>query len=107
MKTKSVCIHQHHAEQAAEVLKALGHPIRLRILSLLSGGPTHVKGLAAALGVAQAIVSQQLRILRSCRLVAATTEDGHAVYRITEPHLFRMLTCVERCITERAERGQS
>ena len=106
MKTKAVCIDHDHAEQAAEVLKALGHPIRLRILSVLSGGPTHVKGLTTALDVTQAIVSQQLRILRSCRLVAATTEGGHAVYRITEPHLFRMLTCVQTCVTERAERGQ-
>ena len=106
MKTKTVRIDRHHADQAAEVLKAMGHPIRLRILSVLSAGPTHVKGLAEVLDVAPAIVSQQLRILRSCRLVAATTEEGHAYYRIVEPHLFRMLTCVQTCVSERAERGQ-
>ena len=79
MKTKEVAFDRAQAEVAAEVLKALGHPIRLRILSVLSGGPVHVNGLAAALDTPQAIVSQQLRVLRSCKLVAATTEGARPV----------------------------
>ena len=99
-------IDESQAMAAAEVLKSIAHPLRLRILCVLSGQEQHVKGLAESLQVPSAIVSQQLRILRSAALVSASTRDGHAYYRIVEPHLFRMLNCVETCITARAARGE-
>ncbi len=60
-----------------------------------------MKGIAGALEMSSAIISQQLRILRSAGLVSASTRSGHAYYRIVEPHLYRMLNCVESCITDR------
>jgi ArsR family transcriptional regulator len=101
-----VCIDDEQAIVAAEVLKAIAHPLRLRVLCLLSQNEENVKSMAAELDVPSAIVSQQLRILRAAGLVAASTRDGHAYYRITEPHLFRMLSCVESCITDRGARGE-
>ena len=95
------------AEAAAEILKSLGHPLRLRIVSSLSCGPMHVKALAEHLDAAPAIVSQQLRILRSANLVGSRTENGHAYYRITEPHLLNMLTCMGSCLASRSQRGES
>ena len=91
---------------ATDLFKALGHPLRLRIVSALSGGDLHVNGLAERLGVAQPIVSQQLRILRSANLVAARTQDGLALYRIIEPHLADMLNCMASCMASRNERGK-
>ena len=84
-------------ERKVQVLKAVAHPIRLRIVSTLAEGATHVNALAEALAVPQSIVSQQLRILRMSRLVEAQREDGLAVYRLTEPHLKDLLGCIERC----------
>jgi len=85
------------AEHAAEVLKAVAHPLRLRIVATLCRGAEHVNALAEALGVPQPIVSQQLRILRSHGLVAATREDGFAWYRLAEPALRDLVCCMERC----------
>jgi DNA-binding transcriptional ArsR family regulator len=48
----------------AEMLRALGHPLRLRIVSLLCKKDRRVIELIQVLGAPQAIVSQQLRILR-------------------------------------------
>jgi DNA-binding transcriptional ArsR family regulator len=102
----SICeIGPCEAPVAAEMFKALAHPLRLRIISLLSRGKMHVTGLAEQLEVSQAIVSQQLRVLRSSNLVAAETEGGHAYYRIIEPHLYDMLQCLGRCMASRNERG--
>jgi ArsR family transcriptional regulator len=106
MNTTTISIDKTQAAVAAEVLKALGHPIRLRILYVLTAGKMHVGGIAEQLDVAQAIASQQLRILRSAGLVAAETEDGRAYYRIIEPQLFQMLNCVQICVTKRVERGE-
>jgi len=85
------------AERVAEVLKAVAHPLRIRIVALLCHGETHVNGLAEKLGVSQAIVSQQLRILRLNDLVAVTREDGFARYRLAEPHLQDLVCCMEKC----------
>ena len=94
------------ADAAAEILKAIGHPLRLRILSLLAAEAEHVKGIATRLGTPPAVVSQQLRILRSAGLVSASTRSGHAYYRIIEPQLRSMLHCVETCVKGRSVRGE-
>ena len=101
-----VSIDQRQAAAAAEVLKAIAHPLRLQILCALSRREENVKTLAADLEVPSAIISQQLRILRTAGLVSGSTRSGHAYYQIIEPHLFRMLNCVESCITDRGTRGE-
>jgi len=81
----------------AEILRALAHPVRLRIVALLCRGDTHVNNIAESLGVPQPIISQQLRILRMTRLVDVSREKGLAVYRIVEPRLHSLLKCMEGC----------
>jgi ArsR family transcriptional regulator len=85
------------AAHVAEVLKALAHPLRLRIVALLCEGETHVNDLAERLEVKQAIVSQQLRILRMRRLVDVARRNGFAVYRLAEPQLPELLRCMDGC----------
>jgi DNA-binding transcriptional ArsR family regulator len=86
------------AAQLAEMMKALAHPIRLRIVALLSTrGKEYVNRLAADLGLKQAIISQQLSILRNRGLVEAVRENGFAYYRLTEPQLEQMVRCMEGC----------
>jgi ArsR family transcriptional regulator len=85
------------AEQVAEVLKAVAHPLRLRIVALLCRGEHHVNGLAEALEAPQPIVSQQLRILRARGLVTAARENGFARYRLAEPALRELVCCMEKC----------
>ena len=80
---------------AADLLKALGHPLRLRIVTLLARGREHVGALAERLDIPQAITSQQLRILRMSGLVAATRENGQAVYRLIDPRVVRLIRCME------------
>ena len=48
----------------AESLKALAHPARLRVIAALCEQEESVIGLSQRLDVPQAILSQQLRILR-------------------------------------------
>ncbi len=85
------------AERVAEVLKAVAHPLRLRIVALLCRGERHVNRLAEELDAPQPIVSQQLRILRARGLVTATREGGFARYRLAEQALRDLVCCMERC----------
>ena len=88
------------AAYLAEVLKALAHPARLRIIAVLCGGEESVSGLAARLALPPAIVSQQLRILRMSRLVAAERDAGFARYRLAQPRLRQLVDCLEGCHAE-------
>lgn len=87
--------HPDRARRAAEVLKALAHPIRLQIVALLCDGEAHVNGLAERLEQPQAIVSQQLRILRIHGLVSVSRSHGYAYYSLAVPKLRDFIRCVE------------
>ena len=88
------------AGHVAEVLKAVAHPLRLRIVAVLCEGDENVTALAERVEASQAIVSQQLRILRSHGLVAASREGGFARYRLVEQNLRGLVRCMEHCGTE-------
>jgi DNA-binding transcriptional ArsR family regulator len=85
------------AGHVADVLKAVAHPLRLRIVAILCEADANVTSLAERLGASQAIVSQQLRILRSHGLVAARRQGGFANYRLVERNLKGLVRCMERC----------
>ena len=85
------------AAEVADILKAVAHPLRLRIVAILCEGEMQVNALAERLGARQAIVSQQLGILRMHRLVVAVRQNGYASYRLLEPRLRGLVRCVEGC----------
>lgn len=90
-------ITQDRARQMAEVLKALGHPLRLRLVGLLCDEDRRVGELAQQLGVRPALVSQQLRILRMTGLVEVAKADGVSRYTLAEPRLVDLLGCLAGC----------
>jgi ArsR family transcriptional regulator len=83
------------AAELAEILKGLGHPLRLRIVAAVAQQGRSVTELARDLAAPQAIVSQQLRILRMHRLVAVDRQGGRAHYSLAEPRLRKLLACLE------------
>lgn len=85
------------AERLAAVLKAVAHPLRLRIVAMLCQADETVGGLAGRLGADPVIVSQQLRVLRDHGLVGAARDGGFARYRIAEENLRGLVHCMERC----------
>jgi DNA-binding transcriptional ArsR family regulator len=96
------------ASRAADLVKVLGHPLRLRLVALLCAAPMHVNGLADHLGVRPAIVSQHLRLLRGLELVATQRADGRVTYSVTQPRLGELVRCVVGCLaSERPRRRVS
>lgn len=75
----------------AELFKALGHPIRIRILELLRNGERTVSDLQAALAIDAGSVSQHLAVLRSRQLVVGRKEGTSVYYRVSDPQVFDLL----------------
>lgn len=74
---------QYQAE--AEVLKVLGHPIRLKIVAGLCTGECNVKHIWECLGLPQATVSQHLALLKNKGIIAGKREGVEVRYSVIHP----------------------
>jgi DNA-binding transcriptional ArsR family regulator len=84
-------------DEAAEVIRVLGHPVRLRIVECLEGGERTVSDLQQRLRAPQAIVSQQLAKMRAAGMVACRREGSSKYYRVVDERVVRMLNCLRNC----------
>ena len=75
---------------AADTLKLLADPTRLRIIWTLLHGEHSVNELAAHLGAKPAGVSQHLAKLRLSRLVTVRREGNRVYYAAESPHVRRL-----------------
>ncbi|TCJ16015.1 ArsR family transcriptional regulator [Rubrobacter taiwanensis] len=76
---------------ASELLKAVGDPTRMRILSALMGRELCVCDIQAVLGMSQSAVSHQLRVLRARDLVKYRREGKMAYYSLADQHVVNLL----------------
>jgi ArsR family transcriptional regulator, zinc-responsive transcriptional repressor len=83
-------------EQAAECLKTLAHPHRLRIVQMLLQGEFTVGELADACGIPSHMASEHLRLMQRCGFLASDKDGRRRYYRVVEPHLGHIMTCVEK-----------
>src|SRR5262245_43178424 len=82
-------------EQAAECLKTVAHPHRLRMIQMLLRGRYTVGELAGACAIPSHMASEHLRLMQRCGLLNAEKEGRKAYYRIAEPHLANIMVCIE------------
>ncbi|MEU6146252.1 metalloregulator ArsR/SmtB family transcription factor [Streptomyces sp. NPDC047081] len=84
----------------AEFFRMLGHPVRIRVLELLQGGPMPVRGLLAAIEVEPSGLSQQLAVLRRSGLVTSTREGSSVVYALAGGDVADLMKAARRILTE-------
>ncbi len=82
------------AEHVAEVLKAVGHPVRLQIIELLETTEMCVGDIVAALGGKQAITSQQLNMMKDKGVLNCRRNGTKVYYRIEDQNVVRLLHCI-------------
>ena len=75
----------------AEFFKALGHPVRIKILDALRHGEVTVNDLSARLKVEQSTLSQQLAVLRKSNIVVGRKEGQNVFYSVPDPAIFHLL----------------
>jgi ArsR family transcriptional regulator len=83
--------------KAADVIKVVGHPDRLRILEFLEDGEKAVGEIQEILDLPQAIVSQHLGKMRGWNIVESRRHGVHVFYRIIEPKVVHILDCIRHC----------
>ncbi len=79
----------HHASRS---LKAMAHPLRLKILCLLGGAKeTSVQDLVDLVGTSQSNISQHLSILRDKGILESRKDANKVYYRIGDERILRLM----------------
>lgn len=89
-----------NADDLIDRLKALGHPLRLRIIETLHGGERSVTELEHATGIAQPGLSQQLAVIRAAGLVQTRKAAKQVFYRIDYAALAAVRDTFERLASD-------
>ncbi len=81
--------------QAAECLRVLAHPVRLRMVQRLLGGRYTVGELARDCRIPDNVASENLRLMQRCGFLASQREGRRVYYHVAERHLKDILSCIE------------
>ncbi|CAN5498565.1 hypothetical protein BH10CYA1_BH10CYA1_61650 [soil metagenome] len=73
--------------ELAKLFGVLSHPMRVRIIEELRREDLTVTALKDVLGITPAAVSQQLAVLRNCRLIAERREGRNVYYHLRNPEM--------------------
>lgn len=78
-------------EQASLAMKAIAHPLRLKVLCVLAGGELPVQDIMDAVGTTQSNVSQHLAILRDKKILKTRKEANKVHYRIADKRTVKLV----------------
>ena len=81
----------------SEVLKALGHPIRLKITDwLLNCDGCHVNKMVDQLGLPQSTVSQHLGILKNKGIISCKKKGVQTCYSVADPQVKKIIEILSK-----------
>jgi ArsR family transcriptional regulator, zinc-responsive transcriptional repressor len=81
--------------QAAECLRTLAHPVRLRMVQLMLREQLTVGKLAESCGIPSHVASEHLRMMQHCGLLTRRQDGRRMYYQVAEPTLARIMECIE------------
>lgn len=80
-----------HIETAARALKAIAHPLRLKILCVLGAEEVCVQDIVEAVGTSQSNISQHLAILRDKGVLQTRKDANRVYYRICDQRTLQLI----------------
>lgn len=96
MSAESVLPEAEQLQRAADILKTVAHPARLRIIDFLENGEHAVSEICNHLGAAQPYVSQQLNIMKARGILASRRNGTQIYYSIANRNVVKIIHCVRQ-----------
>ena len=88
-------------EKAANMIKAISHPMRLAILGYLGDGKQlNVTEIHNLLGIEQSTASHHLGILKDKGILASARQGKNTFYYIKRKNLSTLIRCISECACE-------
>ena len=79
-------------EVQSEILKALGHPVRLKIVEgLINEGGCNVNKIVENLGLPQSTISQHLGILKSKKIIVPKKDGVKICYTVENDKILKLI----------------
>ena len=83
-------------EELAPVARIAAHPLRLRIIEFLrSEGACNVTQIVGACGAPQAVVSQNLKVLRDQGILSSCRRSNFMYYELKDRKILFLLDCIQ------------
>ncbi len=84
-------------EEDSKILKALGHPVRLKIvMGLMNGNECNVNKIVDNLQIPQSTVSQHLKVLKISGIISFRKEGVRTCYRVINKHVLKILEVLKK-----------
>lgn len=108
MKRTRLEIDQEKLEISSEILRALAHPLRIKILGFIDQhSELNVNKIYHTLNLEQSITSQHLRIMKNAGLVEAKKEGKYMYYSIKYEQIEQVVRAVNRFLLDEEDKFQS
>jgi ArsR family transcriptional regulator len=91
----------------AEFCRALGHPVRMKVLDLLRSGEECVCRLAPAVGVTESNLSQLLAVLRRAGIVETRRQAHSIYYRVRDRRIFKIMDEMRAILADQLVRASA
>jgi ArsR family transcriptional regulator len=91
INTVDLLAKQEHIETAARALKAISHPLRLKILCVIGSEEACVQDIVDAVGTSQSNISQHLAILRDKEVLLTRKDANRVFYRVGDPRTLQLI----------------
>ncbi len=82
-------------DRASRSLKAMSHPLRLKILCTLGDEEVSVQDIVDQVGTSQSNISQHLAILRDKGILTSRKDANRVFYRVSDNRTLRLI-CMMR-----------
>ncbi|HBH35568.1 MAG TPA: transcriptional regulator [Gammaproteobacteria bacterium] len=79
-------------DRASRALKAMSHPLRLKILCTLGEQEVSVQDIVENVGTSQSNISQHLAILRDKDILSTRKDANRVYYKIGDPRLLQLIS---------------
>jgi len=83
-------------EEAAECLRTLAHPVRLRMVQMMLHHEYTVGELAEACEIRSHMASEHLRLMQRCHFLDCRREGRRRYYYVVETQLASLMKCIEK-----------
>lgn len=80
-----------HIEQASRAMKAMSHPLRLKILCVLGDRELSVHEIVDFVGTSQSNISQHLAILRDKDVLRTRKDSNRVYYRVSDARTLKLI----------------
>ena len=100
MMTISDLLPDEVLEKAAECLKVMAHPVRLKMVNLLMTGDYAVHEIAQHCELSPSQTCEHLRLLKGHGLLDSVRDGRTVYYKILSPQLPGLIRCIQASCSE-------